>query len=312
MEVKKADRSDRSIFRAISVFSVMILLAWSSFFFYGRVIRENYDGAVGQFLNSLTKSGDQSLSSLTLKKRVLVLKSESTQRLYKSREEDEPYTAMWRNFLKQTSVSYEVVSEVEFLNKDLTAYDTIILPYVICLSATEVEKLRDFASKEKKGLILEGYTGCRDENGTWKDSSFLSEVIGGYSFSDVKNEESDNSLAYLILDGTSMLSYDVPAGFRLGVNTYNRPISANVIEPRTKIDSYWEEKPYVYGNNKFSEISGMAHGTYLKSRFVWISFTMGSIVGNPSDQKVWSKVMENIMNYVSFRPMFYKIGRAHV
>ena len=306
MEAKKADRADKSIIRTISVFSVMILLAWASFFFYGRVIRENYDGAVGQFLNSLTKSGDQSLSSLTLKKRVLVLKSESTQRLFNSREEDEPYTVMWRNYLKQSSVSYEVVSEVDFLNKDISVYDTLVLPFAICLSSREIEKIRDFAGKERKGIILEGYTGCRDENGIWRDASFLSEVIGGYSFSDVANEESDSSVAYMIMDGTSMLSYDVPAGFRLGINTYNKPISSNIIEPRTNIDSYWEEKPYVYGNRKFSEISGMAHGNYLKARFVWISFTMGSIIGNPADQKVWAKVMENIMNYVSFRPLFFK------
>ncbi|MEI7905160.1 MAG: polysaccharide deacetylase family protein, partial [Candidatus Firestonebacteria bacterium] len=301
----EAIRAKRSVLDVVSVTVVMLVLIVSSFFFYARVIRENYYGTVGEFFGNFQKAGEKTGSSLNLEGKVLVLESTATSKFY-NRNTGEPLSIMWSNFLKQKYAGYEVVAQEDFMGKDLSAYGIIILPFAVCLSTKEIEKIKEFATDEKKGLILDGYTGARDENGKWRELSFLGEVVGGESFKDIKEVEAGELTANLALNGNSILCSNIPPGFRLEVNTYNKPIAANIVETRPGIDGYWDESPVIYQKRLTSAESGIVHGKYIAARFVWLGFTMGSVTGNLADQKAWQQLLDNIFDYVSGSPIVYK------
>jgi peptidoglycan/xylan/chitin deacetylase (PgdA/CDA1 family) len=302
MEAKKGNKN---IFEAISVALVMVLLITASFFFYGRVIRENYYGTVGEFLGIFSNFGAAASAPLNLGKKVIILEGKATAK-YFNKNTSEQFSIMWGNFLKQKNVVFDVVSQDDFANKNLDTYDILVLPFAVCLSDKDIAKIKEFASIENKGIILDGYTGARDENGKWREASFLSEIIGGYSIKEVKNEGGSGSTASIILDGNSLLSSNIAPGFRLEVNTYNAPLSAGIIEPRVEIDGYWEETPIVYKKKVSSSETGIVHGKYIGARFVWLGFTMGAVTGNLADQKAWKSLLDNIFNYVSLWPIVYK------
>jgi len=301
MEAKK---DNRNIFEIISVVVVMAILLIASFFFYSRVIRESYYGTVGEFLNIFSSSSGAA-SPANLEKKIIILEGTATAKFFE-KSTSEPLSIMWSNFLKQKNVAYELISQDDFISKDLSGYDTLILPFAICLSDREIQKIKEFASDEKKGLILDGFTGSRDENGKWRETSFLSEIIGGFSFKEVKDEGEKGLVSGLILDGTSIMSSNIVPGFRLEINTYNRPVSANIVEPRIDIDAYWEPTPVLYRNKLSPGEAGIVHGKYLGARFVWLGFTMGAVAGNIEDQKVLQNLLNNIFNYVNFWPIIYK------
>ena len=306
MEVK---RDNRNIFEAISIALVMLFLITASFFFYSRVIRENYYGTVGEFLNFLPGVGAKTSTTPNLDKKILLLESKATARFF-NKDTGEQLSIMWGNFLKQKKVAFDIISQDEFAGKNISSYDILILPYTLCLSDGDIAKIKDFAISEKKGIILDGYPGARDENGKWRDASLLSEIVGAYSIKEVeqqvKGDETRGLVANIILDGTSVLSANITPGFRLEVNTYNKPVSANIVEPRVEIDGYWEDAPIDYQKKLTSAETGIVHGKYLGARFVWLGFTMGAVTGNIADQKVWQKLLDNIFNYVSFWPIVYK------
>ncbi len=254
---------------------------------------------------SVSLYGENAALPLSLKKRVLVLEGTATSK-YFNRSTSAPLSIMWSNFLKQKNALYEIVSQEQFVNKDLRGYDILILPFILCVSDREIEKIKEFARYKEKGLILDGFTGARDENGGWRQVSFLSEILGGDSIKEIKGEGVGGAIANLILDGTSRLIADVEPGFRLELNTYNRPVTANIIEPRSEIDGFWESTPAIYQNKLSSEEAGLVHGKYLEARFAWLGFTMGSVVGDIPDQKIFQKVIDNIFSYVSFWPLIYK------
>jgi len=248
--------------------------------------------------------GENNTTPFNLKKRVLILEGTATEKYFNKSITGEALSIMWSNFLKHKGAVYEIVSQDQFANKNLQSYDILILPFILCLSDSEIEKIKEFASEKEKGLILDGFTGARDEKGSLREPSFLSEILGGNTIKEIKGMES--SINHLILDGTSSFISDIDPGFRLEVSTNNKPICVNIYASRSEIDGYWAGNPVIYKNKISSGDAGIVHGRYIEARFAWLGFTMGSVTGNIDDQVVFQNLLDNLFNYVSFWPVIYK------
>ena len=301
----EARKDNRNYLEIIAVALIMVILISASFFFYGRVIKENYYGTVGEFVNLFSGFGANAPAPLNLGKKVAVLEGTATARFFE-KNTSEQLSVMWSNFLKEKNVTFDIISQDGFADRNLSSYDVLILPFTLCLSDRDIEKIKEFAADEKKGIILDGFTGARNETGKWRESSFLSEIIGAYSLSEVKVDGDKGLTSSLILDASSILSSNITPGFRLQINNYNKPISANIIEPRIEVDGYWEETPIVYQKKYTTKETGIVHGKYIGARFVWLGFTMGAVTGDIADQKAWQSLLNNMFNYVSFWPIIYK------
>ncbi len=291
---------DMFFVKSVPFVLILAVLFCSYFIFNNRVKRDLYFGT----FDNLSAPALKALSPVKFNKKILVLEATSTAK-YFNKTKNEQLSAMWINFLTQSNVSGEVVTQDEFINTNLDVYDILILPFALCLSDGEIEKINRFAASGEKGLILDGFTGARDGKGNWRDISYLSKIMGGCSFKELKEEEKGGGTAHIIFDGTGSLFKDIEPGFRLEVNTYNRPLAANISENDPEIDGYWESTPVIYENKLSAGETGMAHGNYFKARFVWLGFLMGSVTGNPLDQAACRKLIDDILNYVSFRPQIY-------
>jgi len=83
----------------------------------------------------------------------------------------------WCEMLSRNHILFDVIDDFAVENKDISKYNTLILPNVSCMSENEAENIRQFV--EKGGNIITSYdTSFYDEVGEYTGDLQLKDVLG--------------------------------------------------------------------------------------------------------------------------------------
>ena len=283
----------------LSAMTFLALASWMSVRSYDNMIGQIYYGSLhGFFANAFHLKGRE--PETPFKTKVAVYYSKATASSFKEPDKYGSLVVAWRRMLGQQGLANEIVDEKGLTGGALASYTVLVLPFATHLSDREAAAIKDFVSQEGHGLILSGAAGSRRENGDWREISLAAEIIGGDDMKEVAPRT--GGVAFMVLDGRNPLSANIPPGLRMGVNTYDRPVSARILEPRSEAAGYWEED----GRARPSDArAGMASGKYRGGRFVWTGFTLGSSI-DPFGVKAGEILARNMLAYAAFSPIFAK------
>ncbi|MBL7977740.1 MAG: hypothetical protein JNN12_05310 [Bacteroidetes Order II. Incertae sedis bacterium] len=108
------------------------------------------------------------------------------------------------------------------------------------------------------------------------------------------------------------VTHGIPAGYRIRVGTYDRPIMFRSVRKQTTIAGYWydhqlEDRP---ARVAIEESAGMVIGTYGSGRFVYIGHELAAMGGkdkqlgfDPRDAKVLEYLFNNIIDWLTRKPV---------
>ena len=182
-------------------------------------------------------------------------------------------------------------------------YKVLILPGAKSISDKEIVQIKKFI--EKGGSVFAtGGTATYSDEGKWRGWNFFTEIFGMNFTREVKPEE---TYKVHTLRGNLPLTGGVPTGYTLKIATWDRPIYAEVLEPRTTQVSFWYDFRHEAGlvMEEIKKSAGIAYGTYGKGRFVWYGFETNSVLGQQEDFIYFEKLLLNSINWLTYNPTSY-------
>lgn len=205
----------------------------------------------------------------------------------------------WQDILTNSKINYKMIEEPGITDIPIK-YNILILPGTLLLSAEERRAIKDFIA-DGGNVLACWYAGCRDENGDWLGSRFLSRLVGGLDAKQVVDSAGSTSF---ILRGNNPLTAMIAPGTHLEFFTYNGYITVNLIEPRSFSDAWWFD-PYWRDRNNTSTRNNCiaAHGTYVKGRFVWLGFAPESVMSIDDNPEIMKKLVTNAIWWLHGRPV---------
>ena len=212
-------------------------MTWMSVRAYNGMMGEIYYNPLKGFFSGFLRLGNKATEG-EFRTRVAIFRSDATARYFGSKANYDSLVNDWVQVLRTLRISHGVIDTNGLTGGSLRAYNLLILPLAVCLSDREISTIKDFVSREGNGLILSGLAGARREDGVWRDLSLTAQIIGG---DDIKEATPTGNIAYMVINGRSPLAANIPPGLRMSVNTYDRPISARIVEPRAETVGYWDE-----------------------------------------------------------------------
>ena len=206
----------------------------------------------------------------------------------------------WENFIIATKMNYTIIDDQAIERGDHFKYKLLILPGSKSLSDREIIQIKKFL--ENGGSVFAtGGTASYSDEGKWRGWNFFTEVYGLNFTKEIEPEE-----IYKIhtLRGNLPLTSGIPTGYTLKIATWDRPIYAEILEPRTKQVSFWynfrEEDGLV--KEQIKKSAGIAYGNYGKGRFVWYGFEITSVIGQQEDYVNFDKLFRNSINWLRYKP----------
>ncbi len=206
----------------------------------------------------------------------------------------------WKKAVKNAKLDFEIISDQTIELGKHYNYKVIILPGSKSLSDKELMHLKRYI--ENGGSILAtGGPATYSDEGKWRGWDFFKEVFGMNFNREVKPEE---TYKVHTLRGNLSLTSGIPTGFALKIATYDRPIYAEVLEPRTTQVSFWYDFRKEAGlvREEIQKSAGIAFGTYGKGRFVWFGFELSSVQGVEKDYINFEKLYNNSINWLMYNP----------
>ncbi|MBI9009648.1 MAG: hypothetical protein JEZ05_06535 [Tenericutes bacterium] len=207
----------------------------------------------------------------------------------------------WETFLGSTKLQFEVVGDQFIEYEDLSEYGLILLPSTTALSDREITKIKKYM--ERGGSIFaSGGTATMSDEGKWRGWEFFSEVFGLKFTKEIHPEEFDSKIH--TLRGNIPITAGIPPGYTFKIATWDRPIYAEILDPRVKQISYWFDYRRESGlvNEEVKKSAGIVHGTYGRGRFVWFGFELNSVFGEQEDYIYLDKLFNNCINWLTYRP----------
>ena len=103
------------------------------------------------------------------------------------------------------------------------------------------------------------------------------------------------------------ISANIPTGFPLRVATWDKPIAAEVMDPRAIQVSFWYNYRLESGlvRENIKKTAGIVYGNYGKGRFVWMGFEINSVIGVQEDYVYFEKLFNNSINWLTYKPIAY-------
>jgi hypothetical protein len=206
----------------------------------------------------------------------------------------------WKKFIKNYKMPFDVISDQAIELGEHFGYKVIILPGSKSLSDKEVMQIRKYLENGGSLFVTGGPATFSDE-GKWRGWDFFTEVFGIKFNREIKPEE-----FYKVhtLRGNLPLTAGIPTGYALKIATWDRPIYAEVLEPRTTQVSFWYDFRKEAGlvREEIEKSAGIAFGTYGKGRFVWYGFEINSVVGIQKDYIYFEKLFTNSLNWLTYQP----------
>mgnify|MGYP000888403505 CR=1 FL=1 len=209
----------------------------------------------------------------------------------------------WELFLKQNKTNYKLISDQDIELGKHYEYDVLVLPGCKALSDKENAEIKKFLDRGGS-VFATGGTSSFDNSGKWRGWDFFTEVYGLKFTKEIKPEE-----YYQVhtLRGNLPLTAGIPTGYTLKITTYDRPIYAEIFEPRTIQASFWYDFRREAGlvRDEVRKSAGIAYGTYGKGRYVWYGFEINSVIGKQEDYVYFDRLFRNSLNWLSYAPTAY-------
>lgn len=209
----------------------------------------------------------------------------------------------WQKFINNFDFDFEVVSDNILETTDLSDYNLLILAGTKSLSDKQIIKIKKYLEQGGSVLATSG-TASYSSDGKWRGWQFFSEVFGIRFSKEINNDEL--SKIHTIRGGLP-LTADIPAGYALQIATWDRPIAAEVLDPRTIQLSYWYNYNIERGlmREEIKKSAGIVYGSYGKGRFLWMGFEINSVIGSNTNHIFLERLIKNSLNWLSRNPIAY-------
>ncbi len=209
----------------------------------------------------------------------------------------------WKKFLDEAGLKYDIINDETIELGQHFKYDLLVLPGSRALSDKEIVEIKKYLDKGGSIFATSG-TASYSDDGKWRGWDFFSEVFGLEFSKEINN---DQVTKIHTLRGDLPITANIPTGFPLKVATWDKPISVEVMDPRTTQVSFWYnyrlENGLVRENIKKS--AGIVYGTYGRGRFVWMGFEINSVIGVQEDYIYFDKLFNNSINWLTYQPIAF-------
>ena len=209
----------------------------------------------------------------------------------------------WQKSLRNLDIKYQHISDEDVELGRIYDYHLIVLSGCKSLSEREVIQLKKYL--ENGGSIFAtGGTGSYSEDGKWRGWDFLSDVFGITFRKEIGN---DDRTKIHTLRGGLPVTANIPTGFPLNIATWDHPIAAEVLDPRTTQVSFWYNHQLEDGlvREGIKETAGIVYGNYGKGRFVWMGFEINSVLGKQDDYVYFDRLFNNCISWLTYKPIAY-------
>lgn len=209
----------------------------------------------------------------------------------------------WKKFLTNFKYDYEVISDEFLETNELSEFNLLILPGSKSLSDKEIIRIKKYLEHGGNILATSG-TASFSNDGKWRGWEFFSEVFGIRFAKEIKNDEITRVHT---LRGGVPLTSNIPSGYVLQIATWDRPIAAEVLDPRSIQLSYWYDYKFDQGlvREEIKKSAGIVYGEYGKGRFIWMGFEINSIIGSTDAHVYLERLLKNSLNWLCRSPIAY-------
>lgn len=202
----------------------------------------------------------------------------------------------WELFLIQNKFSYEVIKDGDLedgLNDD---FSLLILPVVKYLNNDALNSIKQFM-RDGNSVLATMALGVYESDGKWKSWSNMEDLFGVRFISEIPQKEV--SKVHTILGG-NQFSTNIPAGFRLQLTTYDKPIEVKINSSTSYALGYFVNSDALFEGKQASDYTtSMVYGKYGKGNFVWLGFESSAVVGAKEHQSAANQLMVNVLNWLN-------------
>ena len=172
----------------------------------------------------------------------------------------------WKKFLDNSNHPYDIITDETIELGQHYKYNLIILPGSKSLSDREVVNIKKYVDRGGSIFATSG-TASFSDDGKWRGWEFFNELYGINFAKEIKN---DDFTKIHTLRGGLPITANIPTGFPLRVATWDKPIAAEVMDPRTVQVSFWYNYKLENGlaRENIKKTAGIVFGNYGKGRFV--------------------------------------------
>lgn len=209
----------------------------------------------------------------------------------------------WKKFLDNSNNLYDIISDETIELGQHYKYGLIVLPGSKSLSEREVVNLKKYIDRGGSVFATSG-TASYSDDGKWRGWQFFNKVFG---INFVKSIKNDDFTKIHTIRGGLPITANIPTGFPLKVATWDKPIAAEVMDPRTVQVSFWYNYRLENGlaRENILHTAGIVYGNYGKGRFVWMGFEINSVIGVQEDYIFFDRLFNNSINWLTYKPLAY-------
>jgi peptidoglycan/xylan/chitin deacetylase (PgdA/CDA1 family) len=209
----------------------------------------------------------------------------------------------WKKFLDNANLMYDIISDSTIELGRQYKYDLLVLPGSKSLSDKEIMEIKKYIDKGGSVFATSGIASFSD-NGKWRGWDFFSEVFGVKFSNEINN---DTFTKIHTLRGGLPLTAGIPTGYPLKVATWDRPISVEVMDPRSIQASFWYNYRLQDGlvRDNIKKSAGIVYGNYGRGRFVWMGFEINSVIGVQDDYIYFDKLFNNSIKWLTYKPIAF-------
>lgn len=206
----------------------------------------------------------------------------------------------WKNYLSIINMKYDMITDLDIELGKHFDYKLLILAGAQSLSDKQLIQLKKYLDRGGS-IFATGGTASYSNEGKWRGWNFFTEVYGLKFNKEIKPEE---KYKVHTLRGNLPLTAGIPTGYALQIATWDRPIYAEILEPRTEQVSFWFDYRKEAGlvREQIEQSAGVAYGHYGKGRFVWFGFQLNSVIGRQEDYINFEKLFKNSVNWLTYNP----------
>ena len=207
----------------------------------------------------------------------------------------------WGRFIKAAGMNYDVISDQVIETGEHFDYPLLILPSAKSMSDKEIIQIKKYLEQGGSVFATQGMATYSDE-AKWRGWDFFTEAFGMKFITELDPKDFERKVH--TLRGNLPLTSGIPTGYSLKIATWDRPIYAEVLEPRTTQVSFWYDFRREEGlvMERIKQSAGISYGTYGKGRFVWFGFELNSVLGEQEDYIYFEKLFNNCINWLTYRP----------
>lgn len=209
----------------------------------------------------------------------------------------------WKKFLSNAGLSYDIITDEILENSDLSKYNLLVLPGTKSLSEKQSIKVKKYL-EEGGSIFATGGIGSYSEDGKWRGWQFINQTFGIEFTQEIYSSDVYKTHT---LRGGFPITANVPTGYPLKVATWDRPMSVEVLDPRTTQLSFWYNYKMEAGlvREEIKKSAGMVYGNYGSGRFVWMGFEVNSVIGTKEDYVYFERIFNNSINWLTYSPIAY-------